>query len=425
MRKKILSGLAVIVIFSIFMFSSIVAASDLYVDDDGLADATGCDGSGVAYTHPQDAVNAANPGDIISICPGTYGSRCYTDPKPPHWGPSDQCAPALIVWKNNLYIKAVDPNPANTIIQTTHNFWSNKAGGCASGGAIERSTGCTWDAGTCSWIGTCVRPNFGTSPNGIAIIANDVTIDGFTVLSTYGGDPGAPSQYPNTGGILVGGLYSGDKDRSGISGTIIKNCIIRGYSGVRVWKAPHTTLENNIIDNNIPPVAPGTTPIQAAVDVWDGWCDAGWCEGPNVGSSNLRLIGNQITSYKPTKAVSLGGYYFGGVDHSNLFVDGNTITSDGDGIGFWSSIGTNKIVTCNNVINVPGGSKKVSWNPADSTYDGPFGIDKDKDGYDMCNDCDDNNPKITGPCPLPSMSPALMILLLSALAVIGAKRIKV
>jgi hypothetical protein len=414
MNKKLLSGL--VVVFSLFLFSSVALAANLYVDVDGFADSTGCGGSGVAYKHPQDAVNAANPGDTIYVCPGTYGSRCFTSPIPPHWGINDQCAPALIVWKNNLVIKAVDPNPANTIIQSTHNVWSNPAGGSGGGGAIEHSTGCTYNAGTGNWDGTCVRPTAGTAPNGIAIIANGVTIDGFTIRSTYGGDPGAPTQYPNTGGVLIGGLYSGDSSRSGISGTVIKNSIISGYSGVRLWKAPHTTLENNIIDNNVPPVA-SSTPEQAAVDVWDGW-DQG------TGSSfGLRLINNKITSYKNTWAVGLGGFLtIGQIDHSDLYIDGNTITSNDGGVHLWNSQGTNKVMTCNNIVNVAAGSKKILIES--STYDGPFGIDKDKDGYDMCTDCNDNNPLI-GKCVTPTMSPFVMLALLGCLAVVGAKRIKV
>ena len=70
----------------------------LYVDDDGL-----CGGNLPCYTHPQDAVNDANPGDTILVHPGTYGSRRYTSPTPPHWSaPNDQYAPALIVYKNGL-----------------------------------------------------------------------------------------------------------------------------------------------------------------------------------------------------------------------------------------------------------------------------------------------------------------------------------
>ncbi len=94
-------------------------------------------GPGKAYAHPQDAVNAASPGDTILVYPGTYDSRQYTT-KPPHYSANDQWAPALIVYKNDLTIEAADPDPSLTIIQSTHNYWSNPV-------AIQASTGGTWN----------------------------------------------------------------------------------------------------------------------------------------------------------------------------------------------------------------------------------------------------------------------------------------
>ena len=92
-------------------------------------------GGSPCYTHPQDAVNAANSGDTINVYPGIYGHRRYTFPKTPFWGDGDQYAPALIVWKDGLTIQATDPDPANTVIQTTYGtFWVNQV-------PIKASTG--------------------------------------------------------------------------------------------------------------------------------------------------------------------------------------------------------------------------------------------------------------------------------------------
>jgi nitrous oxidase accessory protein NosD len=43
-----------------------------YVDDDGLAGAASCDGTRVVPRKVNAAVTAANPGDTIRVCPGTY-----------------------------------------------------------------------------------------------------------------------------------------------------------------------------------------------------------------------------------------------------------------------------------------------------------------------------------------------------------------
>jgi hypothetical protein len=369
------------------LLSGTAIGSTLYVNGDGL-----CGGNSPCYTHPQDAVNAANTGDSIKVYPGIYGHRQFTSPVPPHWGPGDQYAPALIVFKDDLTIEAVDPDPTKTIIQTTYNFWVNKSlPGGGGGGSIEHSTGCSWNYTTKAWDdapatpGDCVRPTFGTAPNGIAIIANNVTIDGITAISTYPGDN--PAGYPNTSGIFIGALYAGDPNANGITGTVIKNCVAKGHSGIRLWKAPDTVISACVISNDT--ITIGI--VQPALEVWDGWCDnplypsgGGWCEGPNVGSSGLQILNNNITSYLGAAGFSLGGYYDGQVDHSNLYIDGNTIISNGHGVTFWGSGGTNKVMTCNNTVTVPDGYSKVGvwW----GTYDGPFDWDSDNDGIKDCNE---------------------------------------
>jgi hypothetical protein len=52
------------------------APATWYVDDDGMGSATGCDGSDVPLTpYIQDAVDNANPGDTIMVCPGFYSGQ--------------------------------------------------------------------------------------------------------------------------------------------------------------------------------------------------------------------------------------------------------------------------------------------------------------------------------------------------------------
>jgi hypothetical protein len=52
-----------------------IAPTTRFVDDDGTASATGCNGSQTAPTTIQAAVNASNDGDKIIVCPGDYIGR--------------------------------------------------------------------------------------------------------------------------------------------------------------------------------------------------------------------------------------------------------------------------------------------------------------------------------------------------------------
>ena len=66
------------------------------------------------FTHPQDAVNTAAPGDTILVYPGTYGSRgsaCGWASTEAGCGCGDWFAPALIVYKNGLTIQATGTQP--------------------------------------------------------------------------------------------------------------------------------------------------------------------------------------------------------------------------------------------------------------------------------------------------------------------------
>jgi parallel beta-helix repeat protein len=260
----------------------------LYVDANGV-----CGGNLPCYPHPQDAVNAANPGDTIRVYPGTYGHRQYTSPIPPHWGPGDQYAPALIVWKDGLTIEAVDPDPANTVIQTTYNFWVNMySPGGGGGGSIEHSTGCTWNAVTKVWEGNCVRPTFGTAPNAVAIIASNVTLRGFTFHRPFDFTDGTY----NTAGVMIGGLYAGDPDHLGADNNTVENCAFSNvWHAVYIWHSSGNRIVNNT-------VAELNTNHWAAISTYDGYNDV----QINYGHlSQNNLIANNVLA---NKGIALGAW---------------------------------------------------------------------------------------------------------------------
>jgi parallel beta-helix repeat protein len=279
------------------------------VDDDGVE----C--SNADFSHPQDAVNAANPGDTILVYPGTYGSRVFTT-KPPHWGANDQYAPALIVYKDGLIIKAVDSDPANTIIETTHDYWSNPV-------AIQASTGGTWNGS--QYVGAGVYPTFGTAPNAVAIIASDVTIRGFTLRKPFMGV--AWYGFWNTAGVMIGGLYAGDPDHLGADGNTVQNCVFQDvWHAVYIWHSSG----NMIVNNTVKTLGAGTG-HWAAISIYDGYNDA----QINLGyaSKYNKIVNNSITD----KGIFVGAWAPSiWTDNTGTKVHGNKLPLGGLGVAYSS-----------------------------------------------------------------------------------------
>jgi len=282
--------------------------------DDDLVECPSAD-----FVHPQDAVNAANPGDHILVYPGIYGSRRYTSPTPPHWSaPNDQYAPALILYKDGITIEAVDLDPVNTVIETTHDWWSNPV-------AIQASTGGVWDGS--QYVGAGVYPLSGTAPNAVSIIASNVTIKGFTLRKPYMGvDWGG---FYNTAGVMIGGLYAGDPNHLGSDGNSVKKCIFKDvWHAVYIW---HSS-SNNIINNKVEPLGSGTG-HWAAIEIYDGY---------NANQINLGYTSkyNKIIN----NTVADKGIYIGAwappiwTDNTGTKVNGNQATAIGTGYSSGSKL---------------------------------------------------------------------------------------
>jgi len=320
--KKLFFVVGVAVLVAGLLVPSVAVADEpttWTVDDDGAECPT------ADFTHPQDAVNAASPGDTILVYPGTYGSRQYTSPTPPHWSaPNDQYAPALIVYKDGLTIKAVDPDPSRTIIETTHDYWSNPV-------AIQASTGGTWDGS--QYVGAGVYPDGGTAPNAVAIIASGVTIDGFTLrkpymeVSWYG--------FWNTAGVMLGGLYAGGSQFLGSDGNTVRKCVFEDvWHAVYIW---HSS-DNMIVNNTVEALGPGTG-HWAAIEIYDGYNEA----QINLGytSKGNKIINNTIAD----KGIFVGAWAPPiWTDNTGTHVHGNQATAIGTGFSSGRKVFSGNIV---------------------------------------------------------------------------------
>jgi parallel beta-helix repeat protein len=312
MKKRIVVLIVLAAMLAMMAGPASADPGTLYVEPAGI-----CGGNSPCYTHPQDAVNAANPGDTILVYPGTYTERVYTSPKPPHWGAGDQYAPALIVWKDGLTIEAIG-DPSETVIQTTYNFWVNKAlPGGGGGGSIEHSTGCTWNSVTNTWDGTCVRPMFGTAPNAVAIIASGVTLDGFTIHRPAS-TPGAGY---NAAGVMIGGLYAGyggAGETLGYNGNTVQNCVFSNvWHAVYIWHSSGNQILNNTV------AALGNTGHWAGISIYDGYS----ADQINLGflSKNNVIQGNTLAD----KGISVGAWApLVPTDNSGTKIVGNTVHGD-------------------------------------------------------------------------------------------------
>ena len=262
------------------LLAGIAGASTLYVDQVGS-----CDGKAPCYLHPQDAVNAANPGDTITVYPGIYGSRVFRD-TPPHYSANDKNAPALIVYKDELTIQAIDPDLSKTVIQTTHDYWSNPV-------AIQASTGGAWNGS--AYIGAGVNPAYGAAPNAVTIIASNVIISGFTLRKPYMNVDW--SGFYNTAGVMIGGLYAGDPFHLGVGDNTVTKCVFKDvWNAIYIWHSSDNTILNNTVE------ALGFTGHWAAISIYDGYTQ----DQINLGYSSQynKIINNTIAD----KGISVGAW---------------------------------------------------------------------------------------------------------------------
>jgi parallel beta-helix repeat protein len=317
----------------------------LYVDDDGL-----CGENTPCYTHPQDAVNAANAGDTILVYPGTYDSRFFECPWAPNCSCSDNYSPALIVYKDGLTIKSVE-GPPNTVIQATHACWSNAV-------AVQNST-----AGGLTGIS-------GWAPSATVIVANNVTIEGFTFHRHF---EGTWATY-NTAGVFIGSKGAGYPDFLGnANGATVRNNVFSDvWHAVYIW---HSS-DNSVIDNTVDAL---NTNHWAAISIYDGDSDDKIGFG-HLSQNNL-IAHNTIDN----KGIAVGAWAPSiWTDNSGTWVYRNVTTN----VGFTYSTGPK--YHCFNTSPY-GGVSSVWVSNADMVYS----CDADQDGiFDPDDACLDTVPDI-------------------------------
>lgn len=289
------------------------AQGTVYVDDDGA-----CGGNSPCYLHPQDAVNAASPGDTILVYPGTYDSRWFQCPWAPNCSCSDVWSPTVIVYKDNLTIKAVDPDPAETVLQATHTCWSNAI-------AVQNSTN-----GGVTGIG-------GWAPNVVVVVANNATIEGFTFHRPFN-CANTNDCFWNTAGVFIGSKGAGYQDFLGhADGALVQNNIFSNvWHAVYIWHSQHNSIVWNTVE------ALGNTGHWAAIEAYDGYSDA------QMGWESLSRYNNISCNTLADKGIGLGAWAPATLrtDNVGTLVCGNTTTQ----VGFSYSDGQ-KVVGCNSATH--------------------------------------------------------------------------
>lgn len=265
-------------VLSVLLIAAPVSADPgiLYVDAGG-----GCGGNSPCHTTVQAAINAANDYDTILVYPGTYDPQIEVTP--PCWG-GHYYAQGIVVWKTGLTIQAVDPDPANTVIQSTFPGWMDKW-------RVQRLTGGQWTG--CGYNQTGgFNPGTSASPSALMIVKPGVTIEGFTFHRPY---DWTGNTY-NTAGVMIGGVAPGDPYNLGADNNVVTNNVFSDvWHAVYVWHSSGNRIVNNT-------VAALNTEHWAAISIYDGYNDA----QINLGytSKYNQIINNTITN----KGISVGAW---------------------------------------------------------------------------------------------------------------------
>jgi parallel beta-helix repeat protein len=252
----------------------------------------------------QAAIDSATSGDTIEVEPGTYDGN-------------------LILYKNDITLRSTDGPKVTTI----------DAGGIDRSAILEAASDPN-DAknDTYEWA---LANDPGLLKNGVMVFADDVTVEGFTVINAS-----FPSDYNRGIGILLGminstyaGFHPDNRDQWGgivpnptlvaPSGCMVANNVVTGASdGIYAWSG----VENHITGNQLR--------------------DSG-----GLGGSGLQMYGggtDTVVEYNTFESNEVWGAAIGNGDFDGTTVRLNNFLDNGvGGLVYYSASPTPLQATCN------------------------------------------------------------------------------
>jgi len=348
--KKIKSiTIGILLVVSFFAIFDPVSAATVTIDPGGSI---------------QTAVDSASPGDTILVNPGTYKGN-------------------LIVYKPGLTIKSTG-GPSVTIIDASQ---------------IDP---CNYERDDCvSGSGCKVKyTELDLNHNGFLVFADNVTIEGFTIINaTYPGD------YNRGIGILIGSIsttyftripYNIDIWGGGLpiteerlarpTGVILRNNIVDGASdGIYIWSSNGNIVEYNVVKNLIPLGGDGIIvygggknniircntvdkAVYGGIKIMGNTWDSNLLrQYPN--HKQFDVTGTQVYCNTITNTSNAPGINFGWIAGTNIVAYGNTVDGNLQGIRLegLANAATLNIYSNNIINNGIGGINTSDKTPFDLT----------------------------------------------------------
>lgn len=241
------------------------AASTLVVDDDGMASATDCNAAATASMTIQGAVNAANPGDTIRVCPGTYTENVNVNKQLMILGPNAAIDPNTGTRVEEAIVRTAISNPVDAtncaFITDSAIVTLSVAGITFNGFTLDgdnpnlTSTFNFNGANIDAYSGVYSTPAVAENANQTVTnnIVRNIGEFGIFLNGTGGGGPrtGGSAISNNKVDNVIGACFGqGIRIDDGAFANITNNVITRVFSGVTVENFFTNTTPAPVVDNN-------------------------------------------------------------------------------------------------------------------------------------------------------------------------------